>query len=178
MPIKIFHSSANYIQNMKITSSFCKKLLMIKSVNFFFIPSIKHNSMFSILSAIPKMKQKKKKKKKTSLSVMSSVLAFCPSVALKKRSYKRLAKAWNLSQIVEIRFFRKFQGTKNLGRNHYSSGVLSKMAISTKMSVRDANISTSLMKTRAWFEIPGVWWGSILMWLKSVIKNIRRVQTL
>ena len=33
---KILHSSAIYIQSMKITRSLCKMLLMIKSVNFFF----------------------------------------------------------------------------------------------------------------------------------------------
>ena len=32
---KMFHSSATYIQNMKITRSFCKKLLMIKCQFFF-----------------------------------------------------------------------------------------------------------------------------------------------
>ena len=36
---KILHSSAIYIQSMIITRSLCKKLLMIKSVNFFFTPS-------------------------------------------------------------------------------------------------------------------------------------------
>ena len=37
---KILHSSAIYIQSMKITRSLCKKLLMIKSVKcFFFTPS-------------------------------------------------------------------------------------------------------------------------------------------
>ena len=33
---KILHSSAIYIQSMKITRSLCKKLLMIKSVECFF----------------------------------------------------------------------------------------------------------------------------------------------
>ena len=33
---KILHSSAIYIQSMNSTRSLCKKLLMIKSVNFFF----------------------------------------------------------------------------------------------------------------------------------------------
>ena len=37
---KILHSSATYIQSMKITKSLCKKLFMIKSVNFFLTPSI------------------------------------------------------------------------------------------------------------------------------------------
>ena len=31
---KVLHSSAIYIQKMKINRSLCKKLLMIKSVNF------------------------------------------------------------------------------------------------------------------------------------------------
>ena len=35
-------------------------------------------------------------------SVISSVLAFCPSVTLKKRSYEGLAPPRKLSQIVEI----------------------------------------------------------------------------
>ena len=87
-------------------------------------------------------------------SVISSVLAFCPSVALKKGSYERLAPPWNLSQIVELGFSESFKVQKLLGPNHFSAGVLSKMALFTKMSVRDANIFTSLMKTRAWFEIP------------------------
>ena len=34
---KILHSSASYIQSMKTTRSLCKKLLMIKSVNFFLV---------------------------------------------------------------------------------------------------------------------------------------------
>ena len=60
-------------------------------------------------------------------------------------------------QIVEVRFFRKFQDTKKFGPYHFSAGVLSKIAFFTKMCVRYANIFTSLMKTRAWFKIPGVW---------------------
>ena len=32
---KILHSFAIFIQSMKITRSLCKKLLMIKSVDFF-----------------------------------------------------------------------------------------------------------------------------------------------
>ena len=91
-----------------------------------------------------------------SLSVISSVLAFCPSVTLKKRSYEGFAPPWKLSQIVEIRF-RKFQGIKIVRPNHFSAGVLSKMALFAKMSVRYANIFTSLIKTRAWFEIASVW---------------------
>ena len=47
------------------------------------------------------------------VSLISSALAFCPFVTLKKRSYEGLAPPWKLSQIVEIRFFRKFQVTKN-----------------------------------------------------------------
>ena len=35
--------------------------------------------------------------------------------------------------------------------------MLSKIALFAKMSVRDAEIFTSLTKTRAWFEVPGVW---------------------
>ena len=96
-----------------------------------------------------------------------------------KRSYERLAPPCYLSQIVEIRFFRKFQGTNKSRTEPFSRrGVLSKIAFLPKMSVRDTNIFTSLMKTRAWFEIPGVWCGSISMRLKSVIENIRRVQAL
>ena len=33
---KILHSSVIYIQSMKMTRSLCKKLLMIKSVKYFF----------------------------------------------------------------------------------------------------------------------------------------------
>ena len=36
---KILHSSAIYIQSMKLTRSLCKKLLMIKSVKNLFTPS-------------------------------------------------------------------------------------------------------------------------------------------
>ena len=78
-------------------------------------------------------------------------------MTLKKRSYEGLAPPWKLSQIVEMRFFRKFQGTKILGPKHFSAGVSSEMAIFAKKAVRYVNIFTSLMKTRAWFEIPGVW---------------------
>ena len=52
-------------------------------------------------------------------------------------NYVGLAPSWKLSQIVETRFFRKFQGTTNLGPNHFSAGVLSKMALFTKMFVRE-----------------------------------------
>ena len=58
-------------------------------------------------------------------SVISSVLAFCPSVTLKKMSYEGLAPSWKLSQIVEIRLFRKFQGTEIVKPNHFPAGVLS-----------------------------------------------------
>ena len=43
--------------------------------------------------------------------MISSVLAFCLSVTLKIRSYEGLTLPWELSQIVEISLFRKFQGT-------------------------------------------------------------------
>ena len=91
------------------------------------------------------------------VSVISSVLPICPSVTLKKRSYKGLAPPWKLSQIIGIRFLRKFQGTQILGLSLFSASVWSKIALFAKMSVRYANIFTSLIKTRAWFEIPGVW---------------------
>ena len=80
---------------------------------------------------------------RVSTTVLCGVLAFCPSVTLNKRSYERLAPPLKLSQIVEIRFFRKFQGTTISGPNHFPAGVLSKEALFTKMSVRDANIFTS-----------------------------------
>ena len=67
-------------------------------------------------------------------SVISSALAFCPSVTLKKNSYEGLAPPWKPSQIVdiEIRFFRKFQVTKILGLNHFPAGVLSKLQVLPK----------------------------------------------
>ena len=47
---KIFHSSAIYIQSMKITRSLCKQLLMIKCVTCFFLtPSITPHIHFCIL---------------------------------------------------------------------------------------------------------------------------------
>ena len=35
-------------------------------------------------------------------------------------------------QIIEIRFFRRFQGAKILGPNHFSAGVLSEIALFAK----------------------------------------------
>ena len=67
------------------------------------------------------------------------------------------------------RSFRKFQDTNIFGPNNFSAEVLQKKeGTFANMSVRDANIFTSLMKTRAWFEISGVWYGSIFMRLTSV----------
>ena len=40
---KILYSSVIYIQSMKITSSLYKKLLMIKSVNFFLHLVLRHH---------------------------------------------------------------------------------------------------------------------------------------
>ena len=47
---------------------------------------------------------------------------------------EKVAPPWKLSQIVEIRFFRKFQGTKILGPYHFifPQGVLSKIEFLTK----------------------------------------------
>ena len=54
---KFLHSSAMYIKSMKITRSLCKKLLMIKSVNFF-TPSINcevyNNNKWFLYSAYQK----------------------------------------------------------------------------------------------------------------------------
>ena len=69
----------------------------------------------------------------------------------------------NYPQIVEIRFSRKFQGTI-LGPNNFSAGVLSKMALITKMSVRYAKNFTSQIKNKSSREA-----------YLSVIENIRRV---
>ena len=41
---------------------------------------------------------------------------------LKKKSYEGHSSPWNLSQTVEIRFFRKFQGTKILDRTIFPQG--------------------------------------------------------
>ena len=49
------------------------------------------------------------------MSVISYVLASCPSVTVKKMWYEGLAPPWKLSHIVEIRFFRKVQGTTIFG---------------------------------------------------------------
>ena len=113
-----------------------------------------------------------------SKSVISSALAFCPSVTLKKKSYEGLEPPWKLSQIVEIRFFRKFpSNTKLLGPNQFSAGVLPKMTLFAKMSVRYANIFTSLTKTMVWNSRCLVW-KHIYVSITSVIENIRRVQVL
>ena len=78
--------------------------------------------------------------------VISSALAFFLSFTQKKNSYEGLTPPWKLSQIVEFRFFRTFQGTKILGPNHFSAGVLPKLALFAKMSIRYPNIFTSVMK--------------------------------
>ena len=45
-----------------------------------------------------------------------------------------------------LRFFRKLSFAKILEPNYFSAGVLSKMTLFAKMSVRDVNIFTSLIK--------------------------------
>ena len=67
-----------------------------------------------------------------------------------------------ISQIVENRLFRKFQGTKIIGPNHFFRRGMVKNLIFCQMSVCYANIFTSLMKTRAWFEIPGAYCINLL----------------
>ena len=51
----------------------------------------------------------------------------------------------------EITFFRKLQGTKIHGpKPYFGGGVVKKSHFFVKMSVRNENIFTSLMKTRPW----------------------------
>ena len=52
-------------------------------------------------------------------------------------------------------------------------GFVKKIKQFAKILVHDAYIFTCLMKIRTWFEIPGVWYGSICMWLTSVIENMK-----
>ena len=55
--------------------------------------------------------------------------------------YEGLAPPWKLSQIVEIRLFRKFKGTQIPRPNHFPAGVLSKISLFAKMSVRTRTFS-------------------------------------
>ena len=114
----------------------------------------------------------------TVLSVISSVLAFCLSVTLKKRSYEGLAPPWKLSQIVEIRFLQKVSRYKNSWTEpFFCRGV-----------VKSGTFCQNVRPLREHFHISHeneslVWnsrclVGKHFMWLTSVIENITRVQAL
>ena len=95
------------------------------------------------------------------LRVISSVLAFCPSVTLKKMSYmKGLHHYEQFKTIPDCRNYvvQKVSRYKNYQTEPFSRrGVAKKLTLFAKMSVRYAKIFTFLMKSRAWFEIPSVW---------------------
>ena len=60
-----------------------------------------------------------------------------------------------VAKIIKIGFFKKIELCENSWTEPFSAGVLSIMAPLLKISVHDAHMFTSLMKTKlAWFKIP------------------------
>ena len=109
----------------------------------------------------------------------TSVLAFCPSVTLKKRSYEGLAPPWKLSQIVEIKFFWKFQGTKIL---LHGCGTKWHFCQNVRPSCEHFSHLSWKLELGLKFQVSGkeayLQYMYMYMWLTSVYENIRWVQAL